>query len=129
MPLELGAVPDDLFDVTSEGDVVLRLHVQPGAGRTAVVGRHGDALKVRVAAPPEGGRANDAVLALVASTLGVKAEAVELASGPASRSKRVRVTGVEPDDVARLLDEAIAADADRPGKRPTGRELQGPRIR
>ena len=122
-------MPEDLFDTTAEGDVVLRLHVQPGAGRTAVVGRHGDALKVRVAAPPEGGRANEAVLALVAETLGVGRDAVELTGGPASRSKRVRVTGVEAEDVARLLADALAAGAERPGKKPTGRELQGPRIR
>lgn len=118
-----------MFDVTAEGDLILRLHVQPGAGRTAVVGRHGDALKVRVAAPPEGGRANEAVLALVASTLGVAADAVELVGGPASRSKRVKVTGVEGDEATRLLEEALAASAERPGRRPTGRESQGPRIR
>lgn len=123
------AVADDVFETTADGDLVLRLHVQPGAGRTAVVGRHGDALKVRVAAPPEGGRANEACLALVAETLGVSRDAVELAGGPSSRSKRVRVTGVEAEDAARLLADALAAGAERPGKKPTGRELQGPRIR
>ncbi|HEX9968943.1 MAG TPA: DUF167 domain-containing protein [Acidimicrobiales bacterium] len=120
---------DDVFETTAEGDLVLRLHVQPGAGRTAVVGRHGDALKVRVAAPPEGGRANEACLALVAETLGVERDAVELTGGPSSRTKRVRVTGVEADDATRLLADALAAGAERPGKKPTGRELQGPRIR
>jgi hypothetical protein len=122
-------VADDVFETTAEGDLVLRLHVQPGAGRTAVVGRHGDALKVRVAAPPEGGRANEACLALVAETLGVERDAVELTGGPSSRTKRVRVTGVEADDATRLLADALAAGAERPGKKPTGRELQGPRIR
>ncbi|MDQ3757877.1 MAG: DUF167 domain-containing protein, partial [Actinomycetota bacterium] len=78
----------DLFDATADGAIVLRLHVQPGAGRTAVSGRHGDALKVKVAAPPEGGRANDACLALVAELFGVGKDAVTLAGGPSSRSKR-----------------------------------------
>lgn len=119
----------DLFDVTAEGDVVVRLHVQPGAGRTAVVGTYGDALKVRVAAPPEGGRANEACLALVAETLGVEGAAVELSGGRSSRSKRVRVTGLEADDVERLLGKALAVAAERPGKRASGRESQGPRIR
>ena len=120
---------DDPFDVTDDGVVVLRLHVQPGAGRTAVAGRHGDALKVRVAAPPEGGRANEACLALVASTLGVEPSDVELTGGASSRSKRVRVSGVGPDDARRLLDDAVAAGATRPGRGPTGRESTGPRIR
>lgn len=97
----------DVFDVGDDGSVVLRLHVVPGAGRTAVTGRHGDALKVRVAAPPEKGRANDACVALVAATLGVPAGQVELVSGPSSRSKRVRVSGVEADDVRRLLLSAL----------------------
>lgn len=99
----------DVFDEGSDGSVVLRLHVVPGAGRTAVTGRHGDALKVRVAAPPERGRANDACLALVASTLGVGPAQVELVSGPSSRSKRVRVTGIEPDEVRRLVAAALGA--------------------
>src|SRR5438874_1269293 len=99
---------DELFDVSGEGAIVLRLHVQPGAGKTAVVGRHGDALKVRVAAPPEGGRANAAVTALIATTLGVGQDKVTLASGEASRSKRVKVTGVDPEEVRRLLIEATA---------------------
>ena len=109
---------DDLFDVSDDGAVVLRLHVQPGAGRTAVVGRHGDALKVKVAAPPEGGRANEACVALVASLFGVKPAEVELAGGGSSRSKRLRVTGVEPAEVGRLLEEAIAAASAAPGTKP-----------
>lgn len=119
----------DLFDVSAEGDVVLRLHVQPGAGRTAVVGTYGDALKVRVAAPPEGGRANEACLALVADTLGVETDAVELTGGRSSRSKRVRIKGLEADDVERLLGKALTLAAERPGKRASGWESQGPRIR
>jgi uncharacterized protein (TIGR00251 family) len=105
---------DELFDVTGrrsdgdEVDIVLRVHVQPGAGRTAVVGRHGDALKLKVAAPPEGGRANEAVAALLATTLGVDRSAVSLASGATSRSKRFRIGPVDLDDTRRLLSEAMA---------------------
>ena len=113
---------DEVFDVSDDDSVVLRLHVQPGAGRTAVNGRYGDALKVRVAAPPEGGRANEACVKLVATTLGVPEGQVELVSGPSSRSKRVRVTGVEADDVRRLLAAALEASGDRAGgnARPGG---------
>jgi uncharacterized protein len=111
----------DLFDITGEEEVVLRLHVQPGAGRSAVAGRHGEALKVRVAAPPREGRANAAVLALVATTLGVKEAALELLSGQSSREKRIRVRGVEPDQVERLLEAAL-----REGNAGPRRGVQGP---
>ena len=108
---------DDLFDIADDdGGAVLRLHVQPGAGRTSVVGRHGDALKVRVAAPPEGGRANDAVVKLVAEIFAVKVAAVKLVNGGSSRSKRVSVDGIEADEVRRLLELALD-DATRGGKR------------
>jgi uncharacterized protein (TIGR00251 family) len=103
-----------------EGGVAVRLHVQPGAGRSEVVGRHGDAIKVRVAAPPERGRANDACAQLLAGLLGVQAGAVELAAGAASRDKRFTVTGVEPDHARRVLEGAsgAAAVASHPGKAP-----------
>lgn len=114
---------DDLFDVNGDGAVVLRLHVQPGAGRTAVVGRHGDALKVRIAAPPSGGRANEACSELIAEVLGLKSSQVALTSGQSSRQKRVTVSGIEPDEVTRLLGEALTTAESRPGQRPLdGRE-------
>ena len=104
---------DDLFDIAAaEGDeppdVILRLHVHPGAGRTAVVGRHGDALKVKVGAPPADGRANAAVLSLVAETLGVPPAQVELVGGASSRAKRVRVKGVDLEDLRRVLQRVVA---------------------
>jgi hypothetical protein len=108
---------DDLFDVTKEGSVVLRIHVQPGAGRTAIVGRHGDALKVRVAAPPSGGRANEACVELIAGVLGVKNSQVTLSGGESSRQKRLTVSGIEPEEVTRLLDEAMTLAESKPGQR------------
>lgn len=121
---------DDLFDVADDGSVVLRLRVHPGAGRTAVVGRHGDAVKVRVAAPPERGRANDACVALVATSFGVPPGQVELVSGPSSRVKRVRITGVEADEVRRLLESMLSpADAGRTDARPTGNTRPGRNVR
>ncbi len=56
----------------AKGWVVLSVHVQPGARRSEVAGRHGDALKVRIAAPPIDGRANEAVLALVSEEFGLR---------------------------------------------------------
>ena len=112
---------DDLFEYTDganeeSGTAVLRLHVQPGAGKTAVVGRHGDALKVRVAAPPEGGRANDAVVVLIANTFDVKLAQVSLISGQSSRAKRVQVDEIARDEVVRLLELAMELSS-KGGKR------------
>lgn len=96
---------EDLYEI-SEEDVLLRVHVQPGAGRTSVVGRHGDALKVKVGAPPDGGRANDALIALLAEALGVAPSTVTVDSGASSRNKRVRIAGAGKADVAKLLELA-----------------------
>jgi uncharacterized protein (TIGR00251 family) len=86
----------DVFDVV-EGGIVVRVHAQPGAGRSVIMGRHGDALKVKVAAPPVDGRANAALAEVLAEALGVKLAQVVLVSGASSRSKRYRITGVDAD--------------------------------
>lgn len=103
---------DDLYEYTAgeneeSGTAVLRLQVQPGAGKTAVVGRHGDAIKVRVASPPEGGRANDAVVALVAQTFDVKLATVTLLTGQTSRAKRVQIDDIAEAEVERCLELAM----------------------
>lgn len=85
---------DGLVSETGDGDAVLAVHVQPGARRTEVVGRHGDALKVRVQAPADRGKANAAVVALLASTFGVPDAAVVLVRGASSRAKRFRLAGL-----------------------------------
>jgi uncharacterized protein len=86
----------------------LRLRVSPGAGRAEIVGRHGDAWKVRVTAPPEQGKANEAVLRLVADTLAVPRHAVTLVSGHGGRDKIVELAGMEPAQVALRLASASA---------------------
>jgi uncharacterized protein (TIGR00251 family) len=73
------------------GGSVLTLHVQPGAKRTEIVGEHGDALKLRLAAPPIDGRANESLVAFVAQTLGIPRHSVTLLSGQSSRRKRLCV--------------------------------------
>ena len=76
------------------GDVVtLTLHIQAGAKRTEVAGLHGDALKIRLAAPPIEGRANEALLRFVAESFAVPLRLVELRQGGQSRHKVVAVTG------------------------------------
>lgn len=79
------------------------MHVLPRSGRTEIVGRHGDALKVRVAAPPVDGEATDAARAALAAALGVAPTAVTIVGGARSRLKRLRVAGVDVAAADRLL--------------------------
>ncbi len=83
--------------------VRLAVKVVPGARRDEIAGRLGDRLKVRVSAPPEGGRANAAVCRVIAASLGVKPGAVAIVAGHSSPEKLVEITGVEPGRVAALL--------------------------
>jgi hypothetical protein len=92
------------YQVDARGDVLISLHVQPGAADSGIVGLHGDALKVKVAAAPERGRANAAVARLLAGELGVRPSDVEVVSGHSSRRKRVRVRGADRDRVARWFE-------------------------
>lgn len=80
--------------------------MSPGSRRPAVAGRHGDAWKIRVAAPPERGRANDAVVRLLAEALRVAPSDVELVSGESSRDKVVLVHGLADADADARLAEA-----------------------
>lgn len=89
------------------------LRVSPGARTSAVVGRHGAAWKVRVAAAPEGGRANDAVIALLAATLQVPARTISIVSGRGGRDKLVELSDLPLDETERRL-----AAAGRKGASP-----------
>ena len=88
----------------------LSLKVVPGSSRDEVVGWLGDSLKVKVKAPPEKGRANDAVVALLADRLGIDAASIAVVSGHGSPAKVVAVDGMD--------DEAIrqAFSCEKPGK-------------
>jgi uncharacterized protein (TIGR00251 family) len=88
------------------GSVLLNLHIQPGAKRTGIVGLHGEALKIRLAAPPVDGKANAALLAFVAQAMGVPQSQVELVGGAASRLKRLRVRGASEEALGRLASKA-----------------------
>jgi uncharacterized protein (TIGR00251 family) len=95
---------------------MLAVHVQPGAGRTEVVGRHGDALKLRVAAPPSGNRANEAVVQLVAKEFNLKGAEVTVTSGSSSRQKRLKLDGVELEDAERVIDRLLEPSAPGSGR-------------
>ena len=91
--------------------VQLRVRVVPGARRSEVVGRLGDVWKLRVAAPPERGRANDEVVALLARTLDVPRAAVRVVRGHTTHVKLVEIDDLTPADAEHLL---AAAAKERP---------------
>jgi uncharacterized protein len=68
------------------------------------VGRHGKAWKIRVSAPPEAGRANAAVVQLLADTLGVPARTISVVSGHGARDKLVELSGIAPEEIERRLE-------------------------
>jgi uncharacterized protein (TIGR00251 family) len=88
---------------TAKDGVVLSIHLTPRASRDAVDGLHGDALKVKIKAPPVDGKANAYLLAFLAEQLGVAKSSVSLERGETSREKTVLVRGKTETDVIRLL--------------------------
>ena len=94
----------------AERSTRLRLHVSPGARRSEIVGRHGRAWKVRVAAAPERGRANDAVLRLLSERLALPRERLELVAGHAARDKIVLLSGIDAGEAERRLEQANGSD-------------------
>ena len=86
------------------GGVRFAVRVQPRASRTAVDGAHGDALKVRLSAPPVDGAANEALVRFLAEQLGVRPRAVRVVAGATARLKTVEVDGVAAAAVQRLAE-------------------------
>lgn len=83
--------------------------VSPGATRTELVGRHGDGWKARVAAPPERGRANGALVALLAAALDVPVSSVQVVAGRSGRAKVVEVADLETVEVERRLMRSLGS--------------------
>lgn len=86
-----------------DGKITLTLHIQPGAKKTEVAGLYGDALKIRLAAPPVDGKANAALIGFVAERLQLAKSAVSLKSGQTSRRKVLEVIAAPADAAQRLL--------------------------
>jgi uncharacterized protein (TIGR00251 family) len=97
---------------TQDG-VIVAVHVQPRAGVTAVRGQHGDALRIRVAAPPVDGRATEEARRALADALNVSPASIALVSGEKSRLKRFLVSGCPLNEVRRRIDSLVAPEGDR----------------
>src|SRR5512136_1622407 len=87
--------------------VILTVQVVPRAPRNEIVGIHGDALRIRLQAPPVEGAANAALIAFLAETLGVRQRQVEIVSGHTARRKTVLVSGLGLEQVTRILERCL----------------------
>jgi uncharacterized protein (TIGR00251 family) len=95
----------------SSPTIRLNLRVSPGASRSAVVGRHGEAWKLRVAAAPERGRANASVIDLLAASLDVRRPDVRIVGGAVSRDKVVEISGLTLAEAEQRLTSAQGGSA------------------
>jgi hypothetical protein len=94
----------DWYRQAADGRITLTLHIQPGAKKTEVAGQHGDALKIRLAAPPVDGKANEALVKFIAETLGIARSEVSIKSGHTSRRKVVEIDNpTRLEVIAKLL--------------------------
>lgn len=89
---------------------ILPVRAQPGARKNAIVGTHAGALRVSVSAPPEKGKANAAIQALLADAIGCKAAQVALLSGETARQKRFLIEGLTPDELRQRLARSLPPD-------------------
>ena len=105
------AAPADTVLVVGTADGVrLQLRVKPGGRADRLLGPHDGALKLEVRAAPERGRANDAVIRLLASSLGLGRSQVEVMAGASGRDKIVRLLGASATEIARRLEaEGVSA--------------------
>jgi uncharacterized protein len=95
---------NSLIAQNTKDGAILTVHIQPKASTTECVGIHGNALKIRVAAPPVDGAANDELIRFLAQTLSLPLAAVCIESGTGGRHKRVRLRGVTAERIiARLM--------------------------
>jgi len=82
----------------------LNVKVVPGSSRDQIVGWLGDALKIKVMAPPEKGRANQAVMDLLATKLGICTDDIEVVSGHSSPSKLIAITGMDDEAIKKAFE-------------------------
>lgn len=92
--------------IVKNQDVIVEVHAQPGAKRSAIVGEHGGRLKIAVASPPVDGKANQALIAFLAKTLSVSKSSVSLINGESNRLKRFLIHGVDSELCLEKLQKA-----------------------
>jgi len=93
----------DFFLNQTEQGVEIRVKVVPGSSRTQIMGTLGEMLKIKIAAPPEKGKANQSLIAFLAKLLGLKKNDIEIVSGKTNPVKVLRISGTDPVVVKSLL--------------------------
>lgn len=95
--------PSEQIIQESKKGVTLAIHIVPRAAKNEIVGTHGNALRIRLKAPPVEGAANTALLAFIAEVLGISPHQIELISGHTSRNKLLAITGLTKDTILKRL--------------------------
>jgi len=90
---------------SSQGGLVFEIRACPGASRRCAGGEHNGALRVQTTAPPEKGKANNDILEILAEALGIRRSRLDIVSGRTSRDKKIRVSGMERDELEKKLSE------------------------
>jgi len=93
----------DLRIKNTDGGVIFPVKIVPGSSRTCICGLLGGMLKIKIAAPPEKGKANQSLIEFLAETLGVKKNAVSIISGQTKPVKQIQVLGVSSDNLIEKL--------------------------
>ena len=103
-----------MIEVRESGtNLLFSVKVQPKASANRVLGEHGGALKVAVTAPPEKGKANAAVIALLSKALGVPKSSIQIVRGDTSRTKTLRVCGRTNRELTELVERALETGGNR----------------
>jgi uncharacterized protein (TIGR00251 family) len=95
----------NLIDQENRQNIQLTVKVVPGSSRSEITGIHNGMLKIKIAAPPEKGKANKALLAFIAKQLGVQKNALQITSGKTSCIKQIALKGVSREAVEKLLEQ------------------------
>ena len=89
--------------VTTNSGIILSVRTQPGSSKNRIIGEYGGRLKLAVTAAPEKGKANKAIIELLADTLHINESSIHIISGESSRDKRLMIEGLTPEDIKSLL--------------------------
>jgi uncharacterized protein (TIGR00251 family) len=89
-----------------DGCLTFKVQVVPRASRSEIAGEHNGALRVRIAAPPVEGAANEELVRLLARALGVKRNAVAITGGKTSKTKQVTIEGLSQSELQALADKS-----------------------